>query len=124
MGLKLIVTGGRNLHDYEYIHNTLDKIDQHSTIAEIVHGGAQGVDFASGEWGYKNNKTVTVYRANWQQFGKAAGPIRNKVMLEDNLDADYLLAFPGGKGTANMCDLAKKAGLDVIRVAKPRGTNE
>lgn len=119
MGLKIIVTGGRDFHDYRYIHAVLYEIDQQVGIGQIIHGGAVGVDYACGEWGILNNKEVTVYRANWKDLGRAAGPVRNQTMLGDNLDADYVLAFPGGKGTENMCSIAKKAGIDVVRVANP-----
>lgn len=122
MGLKIIVTGGRDFHDYRYIHAVLYEIDQQVGIGQIIHGGAVGVDYACGEWGILNNKEVTVYRANWKDLGRAAGPVRNQTMLGDNLDADYVLAFPGGKGTENMCNMcsiAKKAGIDVVRVANP-----
>lgn len=47
--------------------------------------------------------------------GKAAGPIRNQRMLDDG-KPDRVLAFPGGRGTANMVKLAKAAGVPVHEI--------
>jgi hypothetical protein len=55
------------------------------------------------------------YPADWQKHGRAAGPIRNKQMLEEG-KPDLVVAFseqPITKGTQNMVDLAKAAGVPV-----------
>ena len=48
--------------------------------------------------------------ADWTKHGKAAGPIRNQKMLDEC--PDLVVAFPGGKGTADMVRRAMKAGID------------
>ena len=58
-----------------------------------------------------------VCHADWEKHGKAAGPKRNKRMLE--WKPDLVVAFPGGKGTANMVQQARQAGVEVIEVAIP-----
>ena len=52
------------------------------------------------------------YPANWKKHGRAAGPIRNKQMLEE-AKPDLVIAFPGGAGTANMVKQAREAGVKV-----------
>ncbi len=54
-----------------------------------------------------------VCAAKWETYGKAAGPIRNREMLL-NLPA-LVVAFPGGKGTADMVRQAERAGIPVRR---------
>lgn len=78
----------------------------------IIHGCANGVDTIAGGWakGYYN---IEEYPAQWDKYGKSAGFIRNKQMLEEG-KPDIVIAFPGGKGTKMMVDLAKKAGVEVI----------
>ena len=55
------------------------------------------------------------FPAEWKKHGKAAGPIRNRKMLQDG-KPDLVLAFPGGRGTANMVELATDAGIRVMHV--------
>jgi hypothetical protein len=72
-----------------------------------------------------------VYTALWHMQGKAAGPIRNGVMLRgeqdprvketddnwmDKYEADLLIAFPGGKGTADCVRQARELGIPVLEV--------
>jgi len=58
---------------------------------------------------------VVPYKADWHLHGKAAGPKRNQRML-DHGRPKRVIAFPGGKGTADMVDRARVAGVDVIEV--------
>jgi hypothetical protein len=83
----------------------------------IIQGGAKGVDKAAGHWAVGNNVPQEVYPADWEKYGKAAGPIRNKQMLDEG-KPDLVIAFinPGSKGTRNMIDQAKKAGVPVKEV--------
>lgn len=82
----------------------------------IIHGDATGADTLGGlaaQWfGWK----CEVYPADWEKHGKAAGPIRNKQMLDEG-KPDLVVAFPGGKGTANMVKQAREAGVEVYEVS-------
>jgi hypothetical protein len=51
-------------------------------------------------------------KADWRKYGAAAGPIRNQRMLEG--PPDIVVAFAGGKGTADMVQRARAAGIAVI----------
>jgi len=57
--------------------------------------------------------TESIHAANWGDFGKAAGPIRNREMAQAG--ADLCLAFPLGesRGTWNCVNECKKAGIPV-----------
>ena len=57
-----------------------------------------------------------VYRADWEGLGRKAGPIRNQQMLDEG-KPDLVVAFPGGRGTANMMRIAREAGIEVIEVS-------
>jgi hypothetical protein len=56
------------------------------------------------------------FPADWDTHGRAAGPIRNQRMLDVG-KPDFVIAFPGGHGTANMVRKAKAAGVQVLEVA-------
>lgn len=64
-------------------------------------------------YGADNFIRVEEYPADWARFGKSAGYLRNKQMLEEG-KPDLVVAFPGGRGTANMIAIAMKAGVKVI----------
>jgi hypothetical protein len=66
------------------------------------------------DWAEKEGVCCETYPADWYTHGKAAGPIRNQKMLDDAFP-DVVLAFPGGRGTADMVRRAEKVGVTVIR---------
>lgn len=79
----------------------------------LIHGDARGADRIADEWAKEALVEIEKYPADWKKHGKAAGPIRNRQMLKKGRP-DYVIAFPGGKGTADMVDIAKKAGVEVL----------
>lgn len=111
-----LVTGGRGYRDRDKVFEVLDEINPHA----IMHGGASGVDGLAGDWARERGRPCTVYPADWQRYGGAAGPIRNREMAEAVLvdeDREYLVVvFPGGKGTANMKEEAEKRGIPTYEV--------
>ena len=109
--MKIIVTGGRDFLDKQFIYKTLESL--HPTY--IIHGGATGADSLAGDFAKEKNIIECVYKANWNLHGKKAGPIRNKEMCHENQDAT-LVAFPGGKGTANCIQEATCIGMNIIKV--------
>jgi hypothetical protein len=84
-------------------------------ITALIHGGASGADYLAYQWAIDNRVDVKCYEADWKTHSKAAGPIRNKYMLVDS-KPDMVIAFPGGKGTANMVKLAKDNGVTTFMV--------
>ncbi len=88
-------------------------------ILIIIEGGAKGADELARSWARINSVPCYTYRADWDQYGKAAGSIRNQTMLDDG-KPDRVLAFPGGTGTADMVRRAKKANLPITMVELER----
>jgi hypothetical protein len=92
----------------------LTAIHKKRGISEIIHGGAKGADLFAGKWATMNGIKETAVPADWNKHGRAAGPIRNQLMLE--MKPDGVVAFPGGRGTADMANRAEKSGIKVMRV--------
>ena len=111
--MRLLVCGGRDFSDTEYLFWVLSEIHRRKPIELVIHGGARGADGLAGHWANTNNIPVRVFRANWEQYGVSAGPIRNQQML-DECPPDYVVAFPGGSGTADMINRSRKQGFKVI----------
>jgi hypothetical protein len=66
-------------------------------------------------WAQNNKRSYLTYEANWSAQGKAAGPIRNHKMLEENPTA-VVVAFSGGKGTKHCKDTAIGLNMIVLEV--------
>jgi hypothetical protein len=123
--MRVIVTGGRDYDPYgegrSKVGLILTAISQIKPIKTIVHGRCwtkdedtkTGADFWAFIWA-KNNTGVEEegHPADWAKHGKPAGPIRNSKMAK--LGADLCIAFPGGRGTADMVDKATRAGIPVL----------
>jgi hypothetical protein len=82
----------------------------------IIHGAAKGADTIAGNIANKLGFQVVSVPAEWEKYGRAAGPIRNKIML--NMEPDLVLAFhsdiENSKGTKNMVEIARKKGVETI----------
>lgn len=113
--MRVLVCGGRDLEDYKYVERILNSYHFFYGFSCLIHGGAYGADNLAGVWAQQHEIPMEVYPADWKQHGKAAGPIRNKQMLDEG-KPDIVIAFPGGKGTANMVDQAHNAGIEVYVV--------
>lgn len=115
-GRKVLVCGGRNYGDRRKVYSILDALHLESGIGKLVTGGANGADLLATDWAAMRSVPYVKYPADWETHGRAAGPIRNREMLEKE-HPDLVVAFPGGRGTASMIRLSHEAGV-VFRVVK------
>lgn len=81
-------------------------------ITELVCGMAQGIDLIARGWALESGIPVKEFPAEWDLYGRAAGPRRNQQMAEY---AEALIAIWDGKssGTKNMITKAEKLGLGI-----------
>jgi hypothetical protein len=79
----------------------------------VIHGGAKGADTMAGEVAFELGFAVKVYYAQWETFGRKAGPIRNQQMLTEGEPTEVLAFDLGTPGTADMIRRSRKAGLRV-----------
>lgn len=115
--MKLLVTGGRDFNDVEYIVSKLSEFHSICPISKVVAGGARGVDTIAVEWAALMDIPFIVYEAQWSTLGRKAGPLRNIEMLEKERP-DLVMAFPGGVGTSHMVDISHRAKVEVIQYLK------
>jgi hypothetical protein len=109
--VRVLVCGSRYYSDREAVFSTLDRLD----VTVVITGGAAGADILAEHWAYERGVPLEHYAADWKRHGKAAGPIRNQEMLDQD-QPDLVLAFPGGRGTADMVRRARAAGVRVTEV--------
>ena len=86
----------------------------------VLHGGARGADAAIGRAAAQLGWCSLAMPAQWQQHGRAAGPIRNRELLQQaiaraeahtspgSLASVLVVAFPGGPGTASLVQQARR----------------
>lgn len=112
MGKRVLVCGGRDFTDAWWIETVLSDLHARARIGVLIHGAARGADLLAQHWAILHSVEVRAFPANWEEHGRSAGPIRNKAMLVHGRP-DLVVAFPGGRGTADMVRQAKKAGVPV-----------
>lgn len=114
---RILITGSRDWTDVDRIHRALVEVwnDDLACDPEIIliHGAATGADTIAGEIATAFGWSMEVYPADWERFGKAAGPIRNNQMVATG--ADVCLAFPmaHSRGTVHCMKAAERAGIPV-----------
>jgi len=114
--MKVLVCGGRDFKDKKLIYKSLDKIHRELGFDVVIEGDSSGVDRLAGAWARNRKLDDMKFRADWEQHGKAAGPIRNRQMLQYG-KPDLVIAFPGGKGTENMIKQATAANIPVRQIS-------
>lgn len=110
--MRIIVCGGRHFRDRLWLYAGLDRLHELAPITELIEGGADGADRFAGEWADAMKISHTVVPARWSAYGKRAGYVRNAEMIE--LRPDYVLAAPGGPGTAMMVAIAQQRAVPVV----------
>lgn len=124
--LIVVVTGGRDFKDKTFVYETLSQLRAYARYRlTIVEGGCPtGVDLFVRKWcGWETYAKKTHYLehitvpADWGTYGRSAGPIRNRRMLEE-YEPDFVIAFEGGKGTASCVEIARQLKIPVKKLRK------
>ena len=115
MKTKIIIAGGRDFKDFPLLEFNCDRVTCLYDNIEIVsgkqvtikNGMKWGADYLGEVYAIYKGYPVKPFPADWDTYGKAAGPIRNREMADY---ADVLIAFWDGQstGTGNMINEAYK----------------
>jgi len=106
--MKIVVCGSRYVTSYELVKEKIEQCikENNIRIAQLVSGGAKGVDTLAENWAIQKGIEVIRFPANWDKYGLSAGPIRNRQMANY---CDIVIAIWDGKsrGTKNMIDYSE-----------------
>ena len=120
---RVIIAGSRHYCNYNKLVAKCDailanKLNDPDCEVIVVSGCAQGADALGERYAWRHHLKVERYPADWENLGKAAGPIRNEEMAKN---ADALIAFPlygvPNRGTYDMIQRARQHHL-LVRVIK------
>ena len=121
---RVIIAGTRSFSDYELLRDSCNNLlseKQRTHTVVVISGTARGADQMGERYARERGFQLRRFPADWEQYGKSAGHIRNAKMADN---ADALIAFWDGesKGTKNMIDNARRKGLAVrvIQYQKPK----
>lgn len=127
--MRVIIAGGRDVPKeradelVRYAIQSSGFVDL-NTPTVIINGGAGGIDAAArrlwrSQLRDRTDCCLMTVEADWKVHGRAAGPIRNRLMAQH---ADALVAIWDGEspGTKNMIAEAKARGLKIhIHIYEP-----
>ena len=109
----IAIAGCRTFVDYKLFSSFMDKIAVPGD--SIVTGDSAGTDSMALQYAQQHKMKFRIYRADWENYGKAAGPIRNKDLVHF---CDKVVIFWDQKspGTKTTLDLAKTANKRIIEI--------
>jgi len=107
--MRVAVIGSRSFNDYKALKERLDQFP----VDVIVSGGARGADSLAERYAMEHNKELLVFPAEWNKFGKRAGFIRNKDIIDN---CDFVIAFWDGSsnGTRHSLTYASSIGKPLL----------
>lgn len=112
--MKILICGDRDWNDSLFMLKVMEWLIEEFGVYFVISGGAPGADILAILWAKRFGLPYHEERAQWEKYGKAAGHIRNKAMLDMN--PDLVVAFHNdidkSKGTKNCLDQAKKKGIE------------
>jgi hypothetical protein len=113
---RILICGDRNWKDYAAIYNCLCElqlVDQDTPLV-VIEGEASGADSLAAQAAREQSMQVLAFPADWTAYGRAAGPIKNKQMLDEGKPTEvhaFHDSISTSKGTLNMLKQARKRGI-------------
>lgn len=123
MARVVLVCGGRDYTDRERVYRELDYEHAQFPISMIINGSAAGADKFGWDWAIERGVPTEGYSADWNVYGRRAGPMRNQMML-DHGKPELVIAFPSksmdapGSKNSGTADMIRRAGLAGVPVKK------
>lgn len=109
--MKLLCAGDRNWTNVFIIRAWLIKFATKHNIYKVIHGNARGADRIAAQIAIELGIDIHSFPAQWDKYGRAAGPIRNQQMIDEG-NPDYVVIFHDNivvsKGSADMMRRAQK----------------
>lgn len=109
--MKVAIVGSRNFRSEELVRDFIRDLDP-IAVAEVVSGGARGVDTWAAEEARKLKIPVRTFQPDWDKWGKRAGFLRNTEIVEYS---DQVFAFWDGLSRGTLDSITKAAKAKKLR---------
>lgn len=113
--MKIGIVGSRLFTDYkkfkEELLTWIEK-DDNNIISSIISGNCNGSDKMAEKYAEEYNIPILIFKPNWKEFGRSAGPIRNSEIVNNS---DHIIAFVS-KDSVGTWDTINKANKQNISV--------
>lgn len=103
--MKIAIVGSRDFTNYEAMKKAFDIVKEQYPVSEILTGCAMGADSLAVQLANERDYKLTVFKADWNRYGKGAGPVRNTDLVNKS---DIVMVFWNG---------ISRGSKDVIRKA-------
>ena len=110
--MRVVVCGGHDYSDSFRLFAEMNALHKRHRFSAVITGGGHGADRIAYDWARVHGLATEVFRAEWERDGKDAAFLRNQRIIDEG-KPHLVVAFPGGKGTADMVQRAKEAGIRV-----------
>lgn len=126
--VRILITGSRDwpvsefnmiyIAIYQTIAGYLSKGETKETIT-IIHGACPtGADLMADNLCRAWGANIERYPADWDSYGKKAGYLRNKQMVETGVDICLAFVYNKSKGASNTVSLCRERGIPIILVER------
>lgn len=112
---RILITGSRYYTDTAEMAMWIGTLNDDDIV---IHGGARGADHLAEKAARARGLEVETWPAPWDEYGKAAGYIRNQDMVNAGADLCYAFPLELSKGTWDCVKRARKAGIPVIVIGE------
>lgn len=107
---RIVIGGCRDFNDYSifepFVDKCLQRLSAEGNIV-ILSGHCSGVDTMAEKYAKEHDYELEIYPAEWEKYGKKAGPLRNELMVQKS---NYVIAFwdEKSRGTKSLIQYAEK----------------
>lgn len=116
--MRVLCCGDREWKNQDRIRYVLSSL---RNIEVVIEGECRGADLLSRAVAEALHLPVLRFPADWDRYGKVAGPVRNQRMLDEG-KPDLVVAFHNNlqesKGTRDMVNRARAASIKVMIVTE------
>lgn len=122
---RVIIAGGRFFNKPSFLKSKMDSVLRNVAKPIVVisghctdkEGNCIGADHWGEEYAKERGFGLETYPADWNKYGDAAGPIRNREMAKKKIDAVAVFWDGKSRGSRSMIEIAEELKLP-LRIFK------
>ena len=109
---RILVTGSRDWWDVDYIHEVLDEYLDCCNITLMSGDCPKGADVIAINYACFRGWDIDLYPAQWDEYGRSAGYVRNYEMVMDGPDVCLAFIRNRSKGATHTAEAAQRYGIE------------